>query len=68
MTSWMSTVNSTHDPRNGMIRAEMSRCPLGCVLSSKTTPGERWSWETMTRSAPLITKVPRFVMSGSSPR
>src|SRR3712207_8549055 len=41
--SWMSTVNSTQEPRNGMMRAEISRCPLGCVDSSNTTPGERWS-------------------------
>ena len=27
----MSTVNSTHEPRNGMMRAEMRRWPFGCV-------------------------------------
>ena len=31
-------------------------------------PGERCSWLTMTRSAPLMTKVPSGVSSGSSPR
>ena len=35
----MSTVNSTHDPRNGMMRAEIRRWPFGCVDSSNTTPG-----------------------------
>ena len=40
----MSIVNSTHEPRNGMIRAENSRWPLGWVSSSNTTPGERCSW------------------------
>ena len=64
----MSIVNSTHEPRNGMIRAEKSRWPFGWVSSSKTTPGERCSCETTTRSAPLITKVPSGVMIGSSPR
>ena len=64
----MSIVNSTHEPRNGMIRAENSRWPLGWVSSSNTTPGERWSWLTTTRSAPLMTNVPSGVMMGSSPR
>jgi hypothetical protein len=64
----MSTVNSTHEPRNGMIRALFKRCPLGWTVSSKTTPGDRWSCETTTRSAPLITKVPSGVRIGSSPR
>ena len=44
MTSWMSTVNSTHEPRNGMIRAEISRWPFGWVDSSNTAPGDRCSW------------------------
>ena len=51
-----------------MMRAEKSRWPLGCMVSSNTTPGERCSWETMTRSAPLITNVPSGVSNGSSPR
>ena len=51
-----------------MIRAEISRWPFGCVASSNTTPGERCSWLTMTRSAPLMTNVPSGVSSGSSPR
>ena len=34
----------------------------------KNTPGERCSWETMTRSVPLITNVPCSVMSGMSPK
>ena len=50
------------------MRDEYRRFPLGCTMSSKNTPGERWSCDTMTRSAPLITKVPFSVMSGSSPR
>ena len=61
-------MNSTHEPRNGMMRAEIRRWPFGCVDSSNTTPGDRWSWLTMTRSAPLMTNVPSGVSSGSSPR
>jgi hypothetical protein len=34
----------------------------------KKTPGERWSWETMTRSVPLMMKVPLSVMRGMSPK
>src|SRR3954463_3447413 len=34
---------------------------------SKYTPGDRTSCETTTRSVPLITNVPRSVMSGKSP-
>lgn len=34
---------------------------------SKYTPGDRTSWDTTTRSVPLMTKVPRSVISGKSP-
>ena len=37
------------------------------ALRAKYTPGERTIWETMTRSAPLMTKVPASVMMGKSP-
>ena len=39
--------------------------PFSCA---KNTPGERCNWLTMTRSVPLMTKVPCSVMSGTSPR
>ena len=68
ITSRMSSVNSTHEPRNGMIRAENRRVPFGWIFSSNTTPGERWSWLTITRSAPFTTNVPWRVRSGRSPR
>jgi hypothetical protein len=68
ITSWMSIVNSTQEPRNGMMRALNSLEPFGWIVSSKTTPGERCSCETMTRSAPLTMKVPSGVSSGRSPR
>ena len=44
-----------------MMRAENSSLPELCVLPrscSKNTPGERCSWETMTRSVPLMTNEP----------
>ena len=68
MMSFTSRLNSTHEPRYGMMRAVKSSLPFGWVSSSKKTPGERWSCETITRSAPLMMKVPLSVMSGSSPR
>ena len=38
------------------------------MLSSNTTPGERCSWLTTTRSAPLMMNVPSSVSRGRSPR
>jgi hypothetical protein len=35
--------------------------------TSNAMPGERWSWETTTRSAPLMMKEPRSVTIGISP-
>ena len=56
--------NSTHDPRYGMICATWS-----CRSSEwKNAPGDRWSWETTTRSVPLMMNVPLSVMSGTSPK
>ena len=54
-----------------MTRAENSSFPEATVLplsSSKKTPAERWSWETTTRSVPLMMNVPFSVIRGSSPR
>ena len=53
-----------------MMRALYRSLPELWVLPrswSKNTPGERCSWETMTRSVPLTMKVPFSVMSGISP-
>ncbi len=59
----MST--SSHSPRYGWM------VPVKMVLASlpgwKITPGERTSWETTTRSVPLMMKVPRSVIIGKSP-
>ena len=49
-------------------RGDRAACRSGWTDSSKNTPGERWSWVTITRSAPLMMKVPLSVMIGSSPR
>ena len=56
--------NSTQLPRYGMICAA-NRPFSGC---EKNTPGERCSWLTMTRSVPLMMKVPFSVISGMSPK
>ena len=36
--------------------------------SWKSTPGERWSWATITRCAPLMMNSPPPIMIGMSPR
>src|SRR5580700_5321846 len=54
-----------------MMRAENSSLPEEWVLPrswSKNTPGLRCSCDTMTRSVPLMMKVPLSVMRGSSPK
>ncbi len=43
ITLLISVENSTHDPRNGMMRAEYIMVPFGWTDSEKKTPGERWS-------------------------
>ncbi len=66
--SRLSISNSSQAPRLGMSLAV--KTSLSDVLSrtrSKYAPGERTSWETTTRSVPLMTNVPRSVMSGKSP-
>ena len=64
----MSTSNSSQAPRDGMTFVLKMRLSLVLsMLSSKYTPGERTSWETTTRSVPLMMKVPLPVMSGNSP-
>ena len=53
-----------------MMRAANSSLPEACVRPrswSKNTPGERCIWLTMTRSVPLMMKVPLGVMNGMSP-
>jgi hypothetical protein len=38
------------------------------VVVSKKMPGDRCSWETITRSVPFTMKVPLSVMIGISPK
>ena len=69
--SLASNSKSSQEPRYGITRAENRSLPELWVLPlswSKNTPGLRCSWDTITRSVPLTTKVPLSVMSGSSPR
>ena len=52
-------------------RASRAACRDECVLPlswSKKTPGQRWSWQTTTRSVPLMMNVPFSVISGISPK
>ena len=66
--SRLSTSNSSHAPRLGMILT--LKTSLSVVLStdrSKYTPGERTSCETTTRSVPLMMNVPLSVITGKSP-
>jgi hypothetical protein len=51
-----------------MIRAECSGRSPSLETMEKSTPGERWSWLTMTRSAPLTMNSPPPIMIGNSPR
>jgi len=62
----MSIVNSPHEPRERDDARRKQPLAVGWMLSSNTTPGERCSCDTITRSAPLITKVPSGVRIGSS--
>ena len=67
--SFLSTSNSSHAPRPGIILASTMSFS-GWVLSGvipKYTPGERTSCDTTMRSVPLMMKVPRSVIIGKSP-
>ena len=68
MTAFTSVANSIQEPLNGMIRAEYNFVPFVCLLMAKNTPGERCNCDTITRSAPLITKEPFSVIYGMFPR
>jgi hypothetical protein len=51
----------------GIIKSLSTTMRLDLVLIEKD-PGDRWSWLTMTRSVPLMMKVPLSVMRGISPK
>ena len=66
--SFFVTEHSIQLPRSGMMRQPCrARSPSACTFT-KSTPGERWSWLTMTRSAPLMMNSPPPIMMGMSPR
>jgi hypothetical protein len=66
--SRLSTSNSSQAPRLGMtLTLKTSLSVVLSTLVSKYTPGERTSWDTTTRSVPLMTKVPLSVITGKSP-
>ena len=46
----------------------MMRSEVLSRAESKYTPGERTSWETITRSVPLMMNTPFSVIIGKSPR
>ena len=66
--SFFVTLHSIHEPRSGMTRKPCSGRSPSCSSMRKSMPGERWSWLTMTRSAPFTMNSPPPTMIGSSPR
>ena len=66
--SFFVTSISSQLPRSGITRQECkARSPSAWSLM-KSTPGDRWSCETITRSAPLMMNSPPPIMIGMSPR
>ena len=63
-TCFLSNSNSIHEPRYGTTLASSEVA----VSRVNETPGERCSCDTMTRSVPLMMKVPVSVIRGSSPK
>jgi hypothetical protein len=53
-SSFLLTAASIQLPRSGMMRKPCSLRSPSCCSVTKSTPGDRWSWLTMTRSAPLM--------------
>ena len=66
--SFLVTLISIQLPRSGMIRQLCSLRSPASVSTTKSTPGERCSWLTTTRSAPLMMNSPPPIMMGMSPR
>ena len=66
-TSFASFSNSNQVPLDGIILPSKTVLPLLSMASAKYAPGERTNWDTITRSAPLIMKVPESVINGKSP-
>ena len=66
--SFFVTCNSIQLPRSGITRHACSFLSLDSISTTKSTPGDRWSWLTTTRSAPLMMNSPPPIMIGMSPR
>jgi hypothetical protein len=66
--SFLVTFSSTHEPRSGMIQQLCSFLSGELASTEKSTPGERCSWLTITRSEPLMMNSPPPIMIGISPR
>jgi len=56
-----------HEPRSGITRHACSGRSPSWLSITKSTPGDRCSCDTITRSVPLMTKVPFSVIRGMSP-
>ena len=66
--SFLVTCSSIQLPRSGMTRQACSFLSPDSTSTTKSTPGDRWSWLTTTRSAPLMMNSPPPIMIGMSPR
>jgi len=66
--SFFDTLSSIQLPRSGMMRQLCVLRSLDSVSATKSMPGERCSWLTTTRSAPLMMNSPPPSMIGMSPR
>ena len=66
--SFLVTFSSIQLPRSGMIQQECRARSVVEVSSRKSTPGDRCSWLTITRSEPLTMNSPPPSMIGISPR
>ena len=66
--SFLVTLSSIQEPRSGMIQQLWSLRSALVVSIEKSTPGERCSWLTITRSEPLMMNSPPPIITGISPR
>ena len=66
-TSLASVSNSSQVPLEGIILPLNTVLPLLSKASAKYAPGDRTNCDTITRSAPLMMKVPESVINGKSP-
>src|SRR5699024_12490454 len=67
-TSELSNSSSIQGPRFGIGMMLAVGLLPSAVPEVKYTPGERWIWETITRSAPLMMNVPSSVIRSEERR